>query len=330
MEKEKERMPMNESHTSSIYEVSWSLRVAWQAQSISNAGSNGSNRLLPRRQLLACGTETDACSGNIAKHFHAALLAEYLEAAGCPLCPACKVRDGRRAAALTDQPEYKNLTIEQVVRDCGLCDTHGFLVTAKNAGSSGTTEARQRLSKHSLIEFSFALALPERHAETLQLMTRVGDSKDEGQMLMKMSARSGEYALCIRYKCAGIGLDTDKWKLIIDDEQERGRRHRAILTALRDCLLSPQGALTATMLPHLTGLRGAMVVCPSTGRAPIYSPLQDDFITRLSALQSDTCLVFPFETIDTFHVQMRRLIEHTHPALPAACLLPEPANDGSR
>ncbi len=121
-------------------------------------------------------------------------------------------------------------------------------------------------SKHSLIEFSFALALPERHAETLQVMTRVGDSKDEGQMLMKMTARSGEYALGIRYKCAGIGLDTDKWKLVMDDEQERGRRHRAVLTALRDCLLSPQGALTATMLPHLTGLRGAMVVCPSTGK----------------------------------------------------------------
>src|SRR5436190_20393332 len=86
---------MNESQ---IYEVSLNVRVAWQAHSISNAGNNGSNRLLPRRQLLSCGTETDACSGNIAKHFHAVLLAEYLEAAGGPLCPACKVRDGRRAA----------------------------------------------------------------------------------------------------------------------------------------------------------------------------------------------------------------------------------------
>jgi CRISPR-associated autoregulator DevR family len=310
---------MNESL---IYEVSWSVRIAWQAQSMSNAGNNGSNRLLPRRQLLSCGTETDACSGNIAKHFHAVLLAEYLEAAGCPLCLACKARDGRRAAALTDQTDYKHLTIEQAIRDCGVCDTHGFLVTAKNATGDGTTEARQRLSKHSLIEFSFALALPERHAETMQLMTRVGDSKDEGQMLMRMTARSGEYALCVRYKCAGIGLDTDKWKLIIHDEQERGRRHRAMLTALRDCLLSPQGALTATMLPHLTGLRGAIVICTSTGRAPIYSALQDDFMTRLEALQSETCLVSSFETIDAFHAQMRHLIEHTHPALPAACLMP--------
>ncbi len=49
-------------------------------------------------------------------------------------------------------------------RECGLCDTHGFLVTAKNAAGNGATQARQRLCKHSLIEFSFALALPARHA----------------------------------------------------------------------------------------------------------------------------------------------------------------------
>ncbi len=203
---------MKEQDLFPIYEVALSVRVAWQAQSTSNAGNNGSNRLIPRRQLLADGTETDACSGNIAKHAHAVLLAEYLEAAGCPLCPACKARDGRRAAALVEQPAYTDLTIERIVRDCGLCDTHGFLVTAKNAASDGSTQARSRLSKHSLIEFWFALALPTRRAETVQLLTRVGDSKDQGQMLMKMTARSGEYALCVRYKCAGIGLDTDKWK----------------------------------------------------------------------------------------------------------------------
>jgi CRISPR-associated autoregulator DevR family len=313
---------MKKQFPSHIYELSINVRATWQAQSTSNAGSNGTNRLMPRRQSLADSTETDACSGNIAKHAHAQLAAEYLEAAGCSLCPACKARDGRRAAALTDQPDAKNLSIEWIVRNCGLCDTHGFLVTAKNASSDGSTEARQRLSKHSLIEFSFALALPERHAETIQLVTRVGDSKDEGQMLMKMTARSGEYAHCVRYKCAGIGLDTDKWRLILADEEERGRRHRAMLLALRDGLLSPQGALTATMLPHLTGLQGVIVVCPSTGRAPIYSALQDDFIPRLCALESETCIVAPFETIDTFNAAMQDLIEYTHPALPAACQRP--------
>ena len=297
---------MTEMQVQSIYELSVCARVTWQAHAVSNAGNNGSNRLLPRRQLLADGHETDACSGNIAKHYHAVLLTEYLEAAGTPVCPACSARDGRRAAALIDRADYRNLSLERIVRECGVCDVHG------------STEARQRLSKHSLIEFSFALALPDRHSETTQLFTRLGESKEEGQMLMKMTARSGEYALCVRYKCAGVGLDTDKWRAVLTDEQERMTRHRAILAALRDCLLSPQGALTATMLPHLTGLRGAIVARSTTGRAPLYSPLQEDFVERLSALSNEACCIFSFETIDSFHERMNALIETSSPSMPAA------------
>src|SRR6266487_3833370 len=123
-----------------IYDLSLNVRVSWQAHSLSNAGTNGSNKLMPRRQLLANRTETDACSGNIAKHHHAILLAEYLEAAHIPLCPACSQRDARRAAALTERPEYKDLTMEEILTMCGLCAAHGFLVTAKRAKSKENKE----------------------------------------------------------------------------------------------------------------------------------------------------------------------------------------------
>lgn len=72
---------MTDVNQTRIYELSISLRVCWQAHSLSNAGTNGSIRLLPRRQLLSSGVETDACTGNIAKHYHAMILAEYLEQA---------------------------------------------------------------------------------------------------------------------------------------------------------------------------------------------------------------------------------------------------------
>jgi CRISPR-associated autoregulator DevR family len=300
-----------------IYEMSINVRATWQAHSLSNTRTDGSIRLLPRRQLLADGTETDACSGNIAKHHHAVLLAEYLEAAGVPLCPACRSRDRRGAAALIDLPGYGELTMERILSECGLCDAHGFLVTAKKAASDGSTEARQRLSKHSLVEFSFALALPGHHAESQQLATRSGGSKEDGQMLMKRPGRSGEYAFCVRYKPVGVGVDTDHWNVVVGDEDERARRHRAILSALRDQILSPDGALTATMLPHLTGVVGAIVVRSSVGRAPLYSALEEDFMARLTAMAGETCQVFPFETVDAFNAIMNRLIETSHPCLPA-------------
>jgi len=131
----------------------------------------------------------EGCSGSIAKHHHAVLLAEYLTASGIPLCPACQEHDGRRAAALIERPEYKNLSVEQILLGCGLFDAHGFLVPAKKANSKKGTEARHRRTKHSLVECSFALGLPERYT-----------------------------------------------------------------------LLSPDGAMTATMLSHLTGLEGVIVV----------------------------------------------------------------------
>ena len=259
---------MAENTHVSIYELSLNMLVAWQAHSLSTVGSKGSNRLQPRRQLLADKSETDACSSNIAKHHHTALLAQYFAADGSPLCPACRVGDGRRVAALLDQADYQVLSFERIVRECALCDTHGFLVTAKNAESETGTAARQKISKSTLIDFSYALALPDRHAKTDQLHTRSGTSKEEGQMLMKIPARSGEYALCVRYTCAGIGADTERWLLFVKDQTLRVKRHQAILRALRDSLVSPDGALVATMLPHLTGLKGVLMVRTNVGRAP--------------------------------------------------------------
>lgn len=315
-----------------MYDLSLNVRTSWQAHSLSTAGTNGSNKVMPRQQLLADGSITDACSGNIAKHHHAMLLAEYLEAAGVPLCPACAQRDGRRAAALVERPEYKNLSISRILSQCGLCDAHGFLVTAKKTTTKNTTgeqemEIRQRQSKHSLVEFSFALALPGRHAESTQVMTRNGDSKDEGQMLMKMTTRSGEYALIIRYHAVGVGVDTDRWQVVVDEKQ-RQVRQVAILEGLRDALLSPDGAMTACMLPHLTGLVGAIVVRTKVGRAPMYSALNDDFIDRLLGMKSASCLVYSFVGVDSFNKQMQYLIDCSTPCLPRSATSPQPLQDG--
>lgn len=299
-----------------MYEMSLNVLVRWQAHSLSNAGSNGSIRLLPRRQCLADGTETDACSGNILKHHHAELLAEYQEELGIPLCPACAGRDGRRIAALYGQPGYEVITIERALSECGMCDAEGFLLPAKKAANDGSTSERSRVSKASLVEFSFALGRPDHCAETVHFITRSGDRKDDGQMLMKVPGRSGEYALCVRYKSVGVGVDTNKWNVVVGDEAERLRRHRAILLALRDQLLSPSGALTATMLPHLSGLAGAIVIRDSAGRAPIYSALETDFVTRLTALAGKTCRVLTFHTVDEFNELMNWLIESSVPRLP--------------
>jgi len=299
-----------------IYDLAISARVGWQAHSLSNAGTNGSNRTMPRRQLLADGTVTDACSGEIVKHHHAVLTAEYLTALGTPLCPACATRDGRRAAALVEHPDYKGLTMTRILHGCGLCDIHGFLITAKNAGTKNNTEDRERLAKNSVVDFAYTLALPGQFAESDQLNTRSGTAK-EGQMLMKKSVRSGEYAIGMRYSGVAIGVDTYHWQLLVTDPVERLRRHQSVLFALRDWILSPDGAMTATLLPHLTGLQGAIVVKTSVGRAPLYSALMDQFVPQLTAMAGPSCIILPFDSPAVFYAAMERLITRSYPCLPA-------------
>jgi CRISPR/Cas system-associated protein Cas7 (RAMP superfamily) len=244
------------------------------------------------------------------------LLAEYLEEAGAFLCPACRVRNARRAAAAIEKKEV-NGDLEEIL-NCALCDVHGFLVTPKKATNNSSQKSRQRLTKHSLIEYSFYLALPDQYAESSQIHTRTGDAEGRGQMLMKLYSRSGQYAFCVRYKAVGIGVDTEHWLPFIEDSSERLKRHMAILRALRDQVLSPGGATTSRMLPHLSGVIGAVAVRTQAGRAPLYSPLQDDFIGQLQGLGSDECLIFPFYTIVEFNDVMRRLISKSDPCMPKA------------
>ena len=297
-----------------IYELSLCVRVAWQAHSLSTAGNNGSNKVMARRQLLADGRETDACSGNIAKHTHAITVAEYFEAQNAPLCPACQKRDSRRAMALLGHPTYGDLSLERAIQECALCDSHGFLVTSKQGDER--TAPRKRLSKETLIDFSYALALPTRSRETTQLHTRVGSggTREDGQMMMKFPVRSGKYALLVRYHCVGVGADLEHWELLVAEEQERLKRHQAILSALRDTLISPDGALTATMLPHLTGLMGIIAVNRTVGRAPLYSPIEEDFRERLLAMHNDSLQSSSFDTVDAFYHQMNHLIKTSKPA----------------
>lgn len=298
-----------------VYELSINVRVTWQAHSLSNLGNNGTNRTMPRRQLLSDGTETDACSGSIAKRYHAALLTEQMMSKEIYLCSACATGDGRRAAV-------NNATKMDMsaILACGLCDTHGFLVTGKKGGED--SENRQRLSKHSLVEFSFALALPEQMAESPQLFTRQaarsedGSNQGNGQMIFKKSVRSGAYAQCVRYKAAGVGVDTEIWQPVITDQEERLKRHHAILMALRDQIQSPSGAMTTTLLPHLTAIQGVVAIKATAGRAPLYSPLSSDFVSELENIATDSCLIFPFNNLTEFHIMFQRLLSESYPVQP--------------
>jgi len=89
-----------------------------------------------------------------------------------------------------------------------------------------------------------------------------------------------------------------------------------LLEANQTPMVEADGAMTATMHPHLTGLKGVLLVCKDVGRAPMYSALKEDFIERLVAMQRYTCLVYPFKTVDIFHAIMEDFIATSVPCMP--------------
>jgi len=305
---------MFESETT-IYEIAFSYLIELQAHSLNNIGNKGSNVTYPRRQLLAYGIETDAVSGDMWKHNHADVLKAYFMANGVHLCSACARGDGRRALAASEIGDESSL---KDILKCGICDVHGFLIPARKANGPGERDRRGQ-NKTSILRGSPALAIPESFSETTQLFTRRGVNSDEqetnGQMIFKIRSRSGAYAMCLRYICALIGADSDTFRLVITDPEVRRLRHRLVLEAIRDQVLNPGGALTSRMLPHYGKMTGAIVVRLAPGRAPMYSPLEADFVDELEriAKADSQCKYMRFNSASEFTAIMSNLAEFTKP-----------------
>lgn len=304
-------MSANESAKHQVYEFGFSVRIALNIHSMSNVGTRG-NTLLPRRVLLANGIETDAISGALLKHHHAESLAVRLATSGSHLCPACRNHDSQRAAAWVNSPEHSNstasLTMTELLK-CGLCDAHGFMIPRVKG------REKERWAKDSLLNYSMAVALPESFAELQQFHTRQSQTNDEA-MIFERPSRSAVYSLCMRFTTALIGVDSFTWEQLLTDEKERQLRHKLILLTLRDQLLGPQGALMASMLPHLTQLEGAITVQRIPGAsAPIYSPLEHNYMQVLQSFESEEpkLEVHAFSDAQSFNTIMADLINDTIP-----------------
>ncbi len=315
-----------------IYDMSINILATWEAHSLSNIGNNGSTITYGRKQVLHNGIVVDSCSGNIIKHFFFASVVNYLAAYGQPLCKPCASGDSQHFAGYLHYPLLQNeeldLSMNNILQKCASCDLCGFLITTKkkerrkkeviiDEENIDEFTFRQGVSKDSLIRISNVLALPNKQFETPQFLTRRGDETGNGQIPMTVNVRSGMYAYMIRYLAYGVGADIKFRKLYIKDEEERLKRHVAALNTLRDIIITPVGAMTARMSPHLTALKGVIFIVPKVGSAPTMSGLDENFIERSQRMTSDNLFVYTFDSVDSFYSLMNEIIKYSYPAKPA-------------
>lgn len=252
-----------------VWELALVARVDLLLHSLNNEGSVGTS-MRPRRLMVPTQNgleERDGVSGEMLKHGHAAFL-HYLAVSGngLPLCEGCRFLHPQRAAY-----QAQGLTAYQAIEKCVICDVHGFLIPGED------------VYRETAVQFSWAVtthgAVRQSHQHARHDPFRGRREGDTVQMPYQRPTRSGTYALATLVQFWRIGVDllssdgTGFRKIAPDD---RKRRAKATLEALRSLLLRPDGAMVATRLPHLTGARGVFLVSEGPP-VPVISPLEDGF-----------------------------------------------------
>lgn len=173
-----------------IYEIGIMGRVTWDLHSLSNEGTVG-NVTEPRTVVLADGNKTDGISGEMLKHIHA----EYmwiLESNKNKFCDACTQLKPERADGVKSvrKQSKPNDAVKEAI-NCILCDVHGFLVQ------------RPTVSRSSLVEFGWALGLPENTYRDIHVHAR--HSVHEAYLPIDEEKNAGDWS---GNKCSNRECDT--------------------------------------------------------------------------------------------------------------------------
>jgi CRISPR-associated protein Cst2 len=260
-----------------VYEIAIVLRAEINAHSLSNEGTVG-NVTEPRTVALADGSVTDGISGEMLKHMHAKAFWSIVDKK--MLCKSCQGFSPMKASA---NPEVNTAvkgkkSAEEVLKtaiQCPLCDLHGFLIE------------KIALSRKSIVEFGWALALPEKYQRSIHTHSRValGEKKEAGvQMLYDRPTRSGIYAVISLFQPWRIGFNEVTCKYSIENAQERKQRYDIAIDSYKAMFTRVEGAMTTTRLPHIMGCSGAIVISKRPMPVCVLSPLQEDYLEETSQI----------------------------------------------
>jgi len=104
------------------------------------------------------------------------------------------------------------------------------------------------------------------------------------QMLYHRPTRSGVYAFVTLFQAWRIGLNEVNYTYALNDENDRKKRYELALTAYEWTFKRPDGAMTATRLPHIEGAEGLVLVAKTAVPVPLLSPLREDYRQQLRDL----------------------------------------------
>lgn len=265
-----------------VFELVIIGRVTWNLHSLNNEGTIG-NVTEPRTVVLWDGTKTDGVSGEMMKHIHAFWTWLQARQNNLPLCDGCKEFKPQKVDVASGKLKGEEAeALSQAVRQCVLCDLHGFLVQ------------RPTIHRQSTIEFGWVVGVPEQIHRDLHVHARhaIGERTEEqqaseevsAQMLYHRPTRSGVYAFVTLFQAWRVGLNEVNYTYAVNDDSERKKRYEVALTAYEWTFKRPDGAMTTTRLPHIEGIEGLVLVARKPVPVPLLSPLRNDYCENLKTL----------------------------------------------
>jgi len=263
-----------------------SFRIQLGFHAANNEGAGGTNVMEPRR-ITVGDKEYDGISGEIIRHHILEQFVKLCKANGINLHLRCNglvpdrcktevmqwmKKQNPAVTKLAPDKHYASLT-EEILKNCALCDVGGYLVALQRQqdGVEGT------LKRDSCFEVGWLIT--EHPAVVDYTQHSAYDPDPEKHNLFVQNMRTGIYGGVLRIDLDRIGFN-DWWWLeeksqqYAIDVQERKKRIRLLLQAIRHWLMSPSFAKQAGWLQHMSGLLEGVIVLSKDGPAPFYSPIR--------------------------------------------------------
>lgn len=263
-----------------------SFRIQLGFHAANNEGAGGTNVMEPRR-ITVGDKEYDGISGEIVRHHVLEHFVALCQSNGVPLHQRCqglvpdRCKNEVKTWMSTQNPKISKLVPDQhyatltkkMIENCALCDIGGYLVALqrKQDGVEGT------LKRDSCFEIGWLIT--EHPAVVNYTQHSAYDPDPEKHNLFVQNMRIGVYGGVLRIDLDRIGFndwwwlgqDVSKYAISYD---ERAKRIRLLLQAIRQWLLSPTFAKQAGWLHHPDGTFEGAIVLSTDGPAPFYSPIK--------------------------------------------------------
>jgi CRISPR-associated protein Cst2 len=260
--------------------------------------------------------EAPAVSGRMLKHWHYEGMRHLIinsAYSSIPLCAACKVGEPIRPAELLNDGRLSHrIAIEKgaevVVKQCSICDVHGYLAAIAGAkGTKGTSaeseEEQEPVSERRSSRAMFSWLMPvlenikpneEMGPVSKQVIhSRVKSGKDfddkklTSQMPFNKSYASGIYAFVSALDVDRIGLvelnlgNPNRYAI---NDNDRKERIKVAIEAYRLMLSGQIGASLSHALPHQNPIE-VLVAYSETGPLPFpVSPTYSDYLEKTIGL----------------------------------------------